>query len=77
MEKPPPEVIEHEPDEVLAGEGVAGAETGVPEADVIEQSQPVEEEPVVELGRSRAEASEADWYEQSIEVIDEEADERR
>ncbi len=48
-----------------------------PEADVLEQALPVEEDQILSPAGSRAEASDADWIEQSIEVpLDEDEEER-
>jgi len=48
-----------------------------PEADVLEQAIPVEEDQVLSPAGSRVEASDADWIEQSIEVpLDEDEEER-
>jgi len=47
-----------------------------PEADVLEQAIPVDEDQILRPGGSRIEASDADWMEQSIEVpLDEDEDE--
>jgi len=48
-----------------------------PEADVLEQALPVEEDQILSLAGSRVEASDADWIEQSIEVPLDEDEEKR
>ena len=48
-----------------------------PEADTLEQAIPVDEDQILNPAPRRAEASDADWIEQSIEVPLDEDDEER
>jgi hypothetical protein len=79
----PPDNTEVDPtdEDERAGTGVPDRGTGAlddrPEADVLDQSIPVEDEQVPHRPGSRDEASDADVAEQSIEVpLDEDQDRR-
>ena len=66
QEEPATSVSVDDPFEVLKDLGER------PEADVLEQAIPVDEDQILSPAGSRVEATDADWMEQSIEVpIDE------